>query len=74
MLRESPLIQDCADVRMREGLQAALLASLQAKFGEVPPVIVAGIRAVQDVQRLQQPIPRAVVCVDLDAFRAQLPS
>ncbi len=70
MIIESPLIQEI----LREESQAAILAILQAKCGEVPPELAARVRAVQDVQQLRQLNLRAAVCMDLNAFRTELPS
>jgi len=71
---ESPLLDELmAQVREETG-QKCIAHVLEARFGTVPPQVVAELRTVRDGQKLDDLHSFAVVCPDLDAFRARLRS
>lgn len=71
---ELPLMQQVLNERSRDDFQAAILAILPAKFGEVPEEVIAKVRAIQDVELLRKLNIAAATCSTLDAFQVQLPS
>jgi hypothetical protein len=66
---ESPLIQELV---AKTG-QDYILAVLQERFGDVPPVMQGQLRKVVRERQLRTLHKRALKCPDLEAFRAYLP-
>jgi hypothetical protein len=71
---ESPLIDELLAQVTQEATQRDVVGVLEARFGAVPPEVVAELRTVRDEQKLNDLHRFAVVCSDLDAFRARLGS
>jgi hypothetical protein len=67
---ESPLIQEL----LAEQAQTYIFRVLAARFGPVPPPVVATLKSVSDTQKLDKLVDWAAVCPDLEAFRARLAS
>jgi hypothetical protein len=58
----------------RETRQENILRVLGARFGTLPDGFVSGVKAIDDNQQLMNLLVLAVVCPDIDAFRARLRS
>ena len=65
---ESPLIQELMAQRMHKDI----LRVLAARFGPVPPEIVAALQAIVDETKLDALVEWAATCPDLEAFRTRL--
>jgi hypothetical protein len=74
MIIESPLIQELMAQTRQETTQRDVVGVLEARFGAVPPEVVAELRTVRDEQKLNELNRFAALCPDLDAFRARLGS
>ena len=67
---ESPLVQEW----MAQNGHEYIVQVLETRFGAVPPEIVVALREILEDQRLQALHRLAILCPDLDAFRARLGS
>jgi hypothetical protein len=67
---ESPLIKEL----IAETNQEVILEVLAARFGTIPPEIGAGLKAIDEVDRLHGLARWAAQCPDLAAFQAKLAS
>jgi predicted transposase YdaD len=65
---ESPLIQEI----VAEARQDNILRALELRLGAVPPEIATVLRTVFDEQKLRDLFDFAIVCPDLNAFRAKV--
>lgn len=71
---ESPLLEELMAQTRQENTQRHVVRILEGRFGAVPPEVVAELRTVRDEPKLDDLHDFAVVCPDLDAFRARLGS
>jgi predicted transposase YdaD len=71
---ESPVLQELMTERDVERLHKDILRVLQARFGTVPEEATAGVKAILQVQRLEELIDWAAQCPDINAFRSRLVS
>ena len=73
---ESPILQELkaewSREAMLETMVSGILAVLQVRFGPLPEGFVGTLGAINDTQRLDELHRFAVICPDLDAFRAHL--
>jgi hypothetical protein len=69
---ESPLIQELFADRDRNKLQSYILKVLEGRFGPVASDLAAQIRAVSDVQKLEDLLTQAALCTGLESFRTQV--
>jgi hypothetical protein len=69
---ESPVLIELLNERERDVLHRNILQNLEARFGTIPESLGAQVRAIQVLDRLHDLHRQAVVCPDLDAFRARL--
>ena len=71
---ESPLLDDLKVLFRQMGVQEAIVASLEDRFGSVPEDITSRVKAIRETKRLLELNRRASTCADLDDFRSQLAS
>lgn len=71
---ESPLIQELMAQKYQETMHEAIVQNLETRFGTVPPEVAVTVRSVLDEQQLRELHRFAVVCPDLEAFRARVTS
>jgi hypothetical protein len=63
-----------AEKAKRESAQASVLEALEVRFGAVPGDLAERVRGVREEGRLRQLHRQAILCADLEAFRAALPA
>jgi hypothetical protein len=66
---ESPLIQELLTENTCATTREAVLAVLEARFGEVPRDLSEDIQAVVSDKQLRALVRKAALCSDLNVFR-----
>jgi hypothetical protein len=69
---ESPLINQMMAEKAQKTMQEAILAVLEARFGEVPGEMADRLRKLRAQRKLKSLVKQAALCRDLEAFRKQL--
>jgi hypothetical protein len=69
---ESPLIQEIVQESQRTGRVKTIVRFLQARFGAVPPAILAGLEQVKADEKLELLTDQAATCGSLPAFEEAL--
>ena len=69
---ESPVLMRLLAEKEAQGMQRAVRALLRARFGTVPPNVLAALEGVSGEQQLEELNVWAAQCPDLAAFIARL--
>lgn len=73
-MEHSPLYQHWMEEACREARQASIITFLEARFRGVPEELVAAIRSVSALDKLEQAITLAAKCSSLQQFQRRLAS
>ncbi len=71
---ESKFLKEIEDMRRRKQAANSVLTALQTKFGAVPPDLPNRLHEIEDLDFLHQLLSKAILSVNLDEFRIQIPN